>query len=140
MLHPLLHAADAAVHCATHVPDSPQLRAQEKLFELQFATHSANVWFCASRSLSIDVPALLAVIPDRNNRSISVFLNISSRGTLVRLVHMPDPGLRKTDTFARSCTISETGSGPDCRKPSCLVTTHETGEVAARSKSNRSFG
>jgi hypothetical protein len=78
LLHSVLHAADVAVHCATHDPDSPQFRAQEKLFELQSETHSANVCFCASRSLSIDVPALLAVIPDSSDSNITVYLMASS--------------------------------------------------------------
>jgi hypothetical protein len=87
LLHSFLHAADAAVHCATHAPDSPQFCAQEKLFELQFDTHSATVWFCASRSLSIKVPALLAAISDRNNESTIMYLMlISSRQRAVRPV------------------------------------------------------
>jgi hypothetical protein len=44
------------------------------LFELQFDTHSPTVWFCASRSLSINVPALLSVIPDISNRSTIMYL------------------------------------------------------------------
>jgi hypothetical protein len=105
LLHSFLHAADAAVHCATHAPDSPQFCAQEKLFELQFDTHSATVWFCASRSLSIKVPALLAAISDRNNESTIMYLMLSSRqgnerlglcfGVLDRLVRLRDSGLRK---------------------------------------------
>jgi hypothetical protein len=46
----------------------------------------------------------------------------------------------KSDTFTRSGTVSETGSGPDCRSPSCLMATSEKGDVAARSKNNRSSG
>jgi len=46
----------------------------------------------------------------------------------------------KSDTLTRSGTISAAGSGPDCRSPSCLMTTSETEDVAARSKSNRSSG
>jgi hypothetical protein len=78
LLHSVLHAADAAVHCATHAPDSPQFCAQEKLFELQSATHSDAVCFCASRSLSVAVPALPAVIPGRSDSSITVYLMASS--------------------------------------------------------------
>jgi hypothetical protein len=40
--HLLLHIADTVLHCATQAPDSPQFCAQEKLFELQFAMHSAK--------------------------------------------------------------------------------------------------
>src|SRR5258708_27457084 len=43
----------------------------------------------------------------------------------------------KSDTFTRSGTISEAGSGPDCRSPSCLMVTSETQDVAARSKHTR---
>jgi hypothetical protein len=105
LLHSFLHAADAAVHCATHAPDSPQFCAQEKLFELQFDTHSATVWFCASRSLSTNVLALLSVIPDISNRSTIMYLMASSPrgskrsgrclGVLDRLVRLRDSGLRK---------------------------------------------
>jgi hypothetical protein len=42
-LHRLLHDEASAVHCATQDPDSPQFCAQEKLLELQFAMHSAEV-------------------------------------------------------------------------------------------------
>src|ERR1700732_2198100 len=49
-------------------------------------------------------------------------------------------GCGKSDTFTRSGTVSEAGSGPDCRSPSCLMATSEKGDVAARSKSNRSSG
>jgi hypothetical protein len=48
------------------------------LLELQSATHSAAVCFCASRSLSIDVAALLVAIPDRSNSSITLYLMASS--------------------------------------------------------------
>jgi hypothetical protein len=101
LLHSFLHAADAAVHCATHAPDSPQFCAQEKLLELQFETHSTAVWFCAIRSFSINVPALLSVI---SNRSTMMYLMVSSpRGNEVRLVfpnsgqlvHLRESGLRK---------------------------------------------
>src|SRR6202790_4523145 len=141
LLHSFLHAADAAVHCATHAPDSPQFCAQEKLFELQFETHSTTVWFCASRSLSTNVPAMLSVIPDISNRSAIMYLMASFPrgnkrsgrcfGILVRLV---PGGLRvaeKTDTFTRSGAVSEAGSGPDCKRPLALMATSEAGDAPA---------
>ena len=89
LLHSFLHAADVAVHCATHAPDNPQFRAQEKLFESQIETHSANVWFCASRSLSMNVAASLVVIADRSNRNAIAYLMGS---------FPPDVGLAESST------------------------------------------
>jgi len=73
-LHLILHATDAAVHCATHGPDSPQLWVQEKLLELQLEMHSENVWFCANRNLSINVAALPDVIPDIISKTTATYL------------------------------------------------------------------
>jgi hypothetical protein len=73
-LHAVLHAASAVVHCATHDPDSPQFCAQEKLVELQLATHSENVRFCAGRSLSTNVAALPDAAPKTSNTSATTHL------------------------------------------------------------------
>lgn len=73
-LHPLLHTPDTALHCATQDPDSPQLCAQEKLLELQFAMHSAKDRVCASRSFSIDVSALPGVTPNKSKENAATYV------------------------------------------------------------------
>jgi hypothetical protein len=73
-LHSILHAVDEAVHRATHVPDSPQLWAQEKLLELQLEMHSEAVWLCASRSLSTNVAALPDAVSEKSSKSTAPYL------------------------------------------------------------------
>jgi hypothetical protein len=119
-----LHTADAAVHCETHAPDSPQFCAQEKLFELQFETHSATAWFCASRSLSINAPALLPDTADISNRSTIMYLMaLSSRGNERFLPLSPNFGSARRSAGPRFAERSTRSRDPArFQKPDLALT------------------
>jgi hypothetical protein len=80
------------VHCATQDPDSPQLCAHEKLLELQFAMHSAEVCAWASRNLSSNGVELLETTPDQSMKSAIKYLmpflpKYPSRGISTNVAH-----------------------------------------------------
>ena len=103
--------------------------------------------FAPAAIFPINVTAILAVIPGRSSRSIIVYLMVSPRGnkrsgrlfrTSGSARSSADSGLRKEQfVHALQHNFSGPGSGPDCRSPSCLMTTSEMGDVAARSNGYR---
>jgi hypothetical protein len=69
-----LHDAASAVHFATHDPDSPQFCEQEKLTELHFEMHSAEVRTWVSWTLSSDAAGQIDPIPHENMRRANKYL------------------------------------------------------------------